>query len=97
MRPARQTTWQISLWVVLSTILLTIWLGLASVRHQTDLTPLHHTHHHCQLFSGVSHGLAQQPPAIHASVTETFSEPELAVSRPVRLHFAYLARSPPSA
>ncbi|OUJ36326.1 hypothetical protein BTR40_10485 [Vibrio parahaemolyticus] len=49
--------------VLFSVALLIIW-NFASIFHQVDLTPEHHTHHHCQLFAGAQHGLAKAQPAI---------------------------------
>ncbi|PFG45369.1 uncharacterized protein DUF2607 [Vibrio sp. ES.051] len=41
-----------------SVALLIAW-NFAAILHQIDITPEHHTHHHCQLFSGVQHGLVK--------------------------------------
>ncbi|WP_249335057.1 DUF2607 family protein [Vibrio parahaemolyticus] len=52
-----------------SVALLIAW-NFAVVLHQVDLTPDHHTHHHCQLFSGVQHGIAKVQPTLS---TPTFT------------------------
>ena len=52
-----------------SVALLIAW-NFAVILHQVDLTPEHHTHHHCQLFSGVQHGIANAQPTLS---TPTFT------------------------
>ncbi|HHF3168834.1 TPA: DUF2607 family protein [Vibrio diabolicus] len=52
-----------------SVTLLIAW-NFAVILHQVDLTPEHHTHHHCQLFSGVQHGIAKAQPTLS---TPTFT------------------------
>ena len=51
--------------VLFSTALLIVW-NFASLFHQLDVTPEHHTHHHCQMFAGTHHGLAKAQPCITA-------------------------------
>lgn len=51
--------------VLFSTTLLIVW-NFASIFHQLDVTPEHHTHHHCEMFAGTHHGLAKAPPTVAA-------------------------------
>jgi len=46
-----------------SVALLIAW-NFAVILHHIDLTPEHHTHHHCQLFSGIQYGIANAQPAL---------------------------------
>ncbi|MCF7481984.1 DUF2607 domain-containing protein [Vibrio sp. J1-1] len=64
---SRQTTFQhcYRTVVLFSTALLIVW-NFASLFHQLDVTPEHHTHHHCQMFAGTHHGLAKALPTITA-------------------------------
>ncbi|HCZ9281452.1 TPA: DUF2607 family protein [Vibrio alginolyticus] len=77
-----------------SVALLIAW-NFAVVLHQVDLTPDHHPHHHCQLFSGVQHGIAKVQPTLS---TPTFTR---AQHHHVFLHLVYgeevlgAARAPP--
>lgn len=61
----RQTTlqdWRRTV-VIFSVALLIVW-NFATIFHQLDLTPEHHTHHHCQMFASANHGLAKAQPTI---------------------------------
>ena len=49
--------------ILLSVALLLTW-NFATIAHQLDLIPEHHSHHHCQLFAGAQHGLVKQLPEI---------------------------------
>ncbi len=81
---------------VFSAILLTLWLNIAFVQHQLDVAPVDHSHHHCQLFSGAAHGLAQKMPELPIWISHNYLEPVTQLLTATRTHFAYLARSPPT-
>lgn len=49
--------------VLLSVALLLAW-NFATIAHQLDLIPEHHSHHHCQMFAGSHHGLAKAQPEL---------------------------------
>ncbi|EOW6615588.1 DUF2607 family protein [Vibrio fluvialis] len=82
--------------VTLMAILLTLWLNFAYVEHQLDITPSHHTQHHCQLFSGAHHGLAATLPELPVWIEHDYLQPAAATLNITRLYLAYLARSPPT-
>ncbi|MGY5583832.1 DUF2607 family protein [Vibrio cincinnatiensis] len=77
-------------------VLLSLWLNVASLAHQMDFDPIHHEHHHCQLFSSIHHGLSHvmvEPPVWPTH----YSSPSFVHPFSIALvQLAYLARSPPS-
>ena len=42
--------------IAIYAIIMVLWLSIATIDHQLDLSTSHHTQHHCQLFSGLTHG-----------------------------------------
>lgn len=54
--------------VLLSVALLLAW-NFATIAHQLDLIPEHHSHHHCQMFAGSHHGLAKAQPELLPQLT----------------------------
>lgn len=74
---------------------LMIMLSWCVAHHIVDADPEHHTHHQCELFSanqlGFAHDLPQLP-ELNIDFIVLSNEP---ARKPQRLHFAYLARSPP--
>lgn len=82
--------------VAFVTVLLSLWLNAASIAHRLDMDPSHHEHHHCQLFSGIQHGLNHA--IVDAPIWPTHypNPPFVHPFSSVLVQFAYLARSPPS-
>lgn len=82
--------------VAISAILLMIWLNIAFIDHQLDVSPVHHSEHHCQLFSCASHALTPHLPELPIWISHNYLEP---LTKPFNisiLYLAYLARSPPT-
>ncbi|ASI97502.1 DUF2607 family protein [Vibrio rotiferianus] len=80
--------------VLLSVALLLAW-NFATIAHQLDLIPEHHSHHHCQMFAGSHHGLAKAqpellPPTYQRSTYSDCIETQFHVS-----DVRYTARAPP--
>ncbi|MCG6213908.1 DUF2607 domain-containing protein [Vibrio furnissii] len=82
--------------VALTAILLTLWLNLAFVEHQLDVTPSHHAQHHCQLFSAAHHGVAAALPELPVWIEHEYLQPVATPLSVTLLYLAYLARSPPT-
>lgn len=83
--------------VALTAILSVLWFNIAYIEHQLDLTPSHHTQHHCQLYSGVHQGMSMAVPLIPVWVEHGYPEPVTTPLTLSLLYLAYLARSPPAA
>ncbi|PNQ70796.1 DUF2607 family protein [Vibrio sagamiensis] len=67
---AYQNHWHRKVALFISALML-VW-SFATIAHQLDVTPEHHTDHHCQLFSGLQHGTLKSlpiltPPSFHRS------------------------------
>jgi hypothetical protein len=80
--------------VLLSVALLLAW-NFATIAHQLDLIPEHHSHHHCQMFAGSHHSLAKAqpellPPTYQRSTYSDCIETQFNVS-----DVRYTARAPP--
>ena len=80
--------------VLLSVTLLLAW-NFATIAHQLELIPEHHSHHHCQMFAGSHHGLAKAqpellPPTYQRSTYSDCIETQFNVS-----DVRYTARAPP--
>ncbi|NRB67521.1 MAG: DUF2607 family protein [Vibrio sp.] len=76
-------------------IVLMLWMSFAYIDHQYDISPAHHSDHHCQLFSCAQYGMSHSSPTL----TDT-SLPDVFIEQDdyhfyQRLAFAYQARSPP--
>ncbi|MGD8111982.1 DUF2607 family protein [Vibrio sp. TRT 17S01] len=75
--------------------MLTVWLNFAYIEHQLDITPEHHSQHHCQLFASAHHG-ASTPPLIWFNTPSIeVREPQPLVAQTFYFPFSYQARSPP--
>jgi hypothetical protein len=74
---------------------LMLMLSVLAATHIVDITPEHHTSHHCELFSInqfiTAHSLPLIP-EVHSEFTVAITEPIRSLKR---LYFSYLARSPP--
>ncbi|SHO54846.1 DUF2607 family protein [Vibrio quintilis] len=81
--------------VALAAVFFVIWLGFAEIYHQFDTIEAHHSHHDCQQFSSIIHGLQTSDLTISAVVLHGYIEPETEVIRISRPISAYDARSPP--
>ncbi len=93
--------WQISTnhWrrtvVLLSVTLLIAW-NFATIEHQLDLDPAHHSHHHCEMFAGAQHGLVKTLPQLlaptyrHAALSDVIEKPFIVEN------VSYTARAPPT-
>ncbi len=81
--------------VFLSVAFLIAW-NFATIEHQLDLDPEHHSHHHCQMFAGAQHGLVK---ALPQPLTLTFQHTAIAelVEKPfITENVSYTARAPPA-
>ncbi len=80
--------------VLISVTLLLAW-NFATIEHQLDLHPDHHSHH-CQMFAGAHHGLIKVQPELlvptyqHATISDVI-EKQISAEE-VR----YTARAPPT-
>lgn len=79
----------------LCAVLLTLWLNVAYVEHHLDITPSHHTQHHCQHFAGLQHGLSCTIPVLPTVIGGDIPFTVERIQRRPSVHYAYLARSPP--
>ncbi|HHB1592033.1 DUF2607 family protein [Vibrio campbellii] len=80
--------------VLLSVALLIAW-NFATIAHQLDLVPEHHSHHHCQMFAGSHHGLVKAQPEL---LTPTYQRSTYSDVIKKRLNVSdvrYTARAPP--
>jgi len=79
-----------------ASILLMLWLNVAVIEHQLDTSDIHHSEHHCQLFACANHGLTQYVTELPIWISHNYLEPAALLISITILHFAYLARSPPT-
>ncbi|CAE6879866.1 hypothetical protein ACOMICROBIO_GDFFDHBD_00160 [Vibrio sp. B1REV9] len=80
--------------IVFSVALLIAW-NFATLAHQFDLAPEHHSQHHCQLFSSAHHGIIHVFPDV---VANTFIPVAIVATFEKYAHHMsvrYLARAPP--
>ncbi|ANW24626.1 hypothetical protein BA953_10700 [Vibrio coralliilyticus] len=76
-------------------IVLMLWMSFAYIDHQYDISSVHHSDHHCQLFSCAQYGMGHASlTLIDASLPDVFvvQDDYHFYQRPT---FAYQARSPP--
>ncbi|MGR5211535.1 DUF2607 family protein [Vibrio rotiferianus] len=80
--------------VLLSVALLLAW-NFATIAHQLDLIPEHHSHHHCQMFAGSHHGLIKTQPEL---LTPTYQRSTYSNCAETQFNVSdvrYTARAPP--
>jgi hypothetical protein len=80
--------------VLLSVALLLAW-NFATIAHQLDLIPEHHSHHHCQMFAGSHHGLTKTQPEL---LTPTYQRSTYSNCTETQFNVSdvrYTARAPP--
>ncbi|UUM30879.1 DUF2607 domain-containing protein [Vibrio japonicus] len=76
--------------------MLTLWMDVAFVDHQYDLSPAQHHEHHCQLFSCAQHGASAATVSTpDSSLPDLFIKGEEYQCSTINA-FAYQARSPPN-
>lgn len=80
----------------LASILLMLWLNVAVIAHQLDTSDIHHSEHHCQLFACANHGLTPYVAELPIWISHNYLAPITQLISITILHFAYLARSPPT-
>ncbi|MGF1727678.1 DUF2607 family protein [Photobacterium nomapromontoriensis] len=85
-----------SRYIAIYAIFLAIWLNFAVVSHQLDVTPSHHLHHQCELFSAAQNGLSQVVPLLNLTPQSEDFVVTFSTEKAKTQHFAYHARSPPS-
>ncbi len=81
--------------VFLSVALLIAW-NFATIEHQLDLTPEHHSEHHCQMFSGAQHGLVKALPELLAPSYQHVPLPDFTEKQVSAEEVRYTARAPPA-
>ncbi|EOA8956457.1 DUF2607 family protein [Vibrio harveyi] len=80
--------------ILLSVALLLTW-NFATIAHQLDLIPEHHSHHHCQLFAGAQHGLVKQLPEIIPPTYQRAAHSDVIERQFSLIDVRYTARAPP--
>jgi hypothetical protein len=88
-------TYQLHRTVVLFSVTLLIAWNFATITHQLDLTPEHHSHHHCQLFSGAQHGLVKHQPETFAPTYQRATHSDVIERQFSISDVRYTARAPP--
>jgi hypothetical protein len=81
--------------VLFSAALLIAW-NFATITHQLDLVPEHHSHHHCQMFAGAQQGLVQALPALTAPPVQHSAHSDYAERQSHSHRLRYTARDPPN-
>ncbi|MET2847690.1 DUF2607 family protein [Vibrio owensii] len=80
--------------VLLSVALLIVW-NFATIAHELDLIPEHHSHHHCQMFAGAHHGLVKALPEILAPTYQRSTHSDVIEKHLNVSDVRYTARAPP--
>ncbi|EKO3818576.1 DUF2607 family protein [Vibrio harveyi] len=80
--------------ILLSVALLLTW-NFATIAHQLDLIPEHHSYHHCQLFAGAQHGLVKQLPEIIPPTYQRAAHSDVIERQFSLSDVRYTARAPP--
>lgn len=89
------TTYQWRRTVVLFSVTLLIAWNFATITHQLDLIPEHHSHHHCQMFAGAQHGLLKTQPELFVPTFQRSIHSHV-IERQFNVNAAhYTARAPP--
>lgn len=80
--------------IVFSVALLIAW-NFATLTHQLDLVPEHHSQHHCQLFSSAHHGVIHAFPDVMAITFIPVAIIATVEKYTHHMSVRYLARAPP--
>ncbi|MGR5135816.1 DUF2607 family protein [Vibrio jasicida] len=82
--------------VVLFSVALLIAWNFATIAHQLDLIPEHHSEHHCQMFAGAHQGLAKAQPELSTPTFSRLAHVDVAEITSHLEDVTYTARAPPN-